>query len=174
MSKLKKWATIWVYEDRDFTDISVFDKRDEAVANANHIIVDRVSYEHLGCDSVHFIDINDYHDEYACENFNNNIVHVFKIPDTVLNYNKLKYILVYFDDGMVEDILPFSNEKSAIEQANNIIRTFHEEAEADGLSCGDEDDYQLIEGSNSDFEAYDWELQKWCVLVKLDAINTDN
>ena len=172
MSKIKEWAVIWTYDSRNFKDFSELYNRKQAIAYANRIIADRVDYELMGCDSIHFIDINNDEDKWAYDNFDNNFVQLVKIPNVVRKFNNLKYIVVHFDDDIVSEMLPFSNKKLAIKKANDIVKDAHEDFVGDGEYIGDEDDYQLIDGKDSLWEAYDWEAHHWCVLVELDEIGT--
>lgn len=172
MNQLKEWAVIWTYDSRNFADFSTFDKRNWAIAYANRTIADRVDYDVMGCDSIHFIDINNDEDKWAYDNIDNNFVQLIKIPDEVRNFSRLKYIVVHFDDDIIQELIPFSNKKLAINKANDIVKAAHEDFIGDGEYIGDEDDYQLIDGTTSCWEAYDWEAHKWCVIVELDEIGT--
>lgn len=170
MNQIKEWAVIWTYENRNFSDFSAFDTRGQAVAYANSIIAYRVSYDVMGCDSVHFIDLNDDKDTWAYEDFKNNFVQLIKIPDSVRNFSNLKYIVVHFDDDIIQELIPFSNKKLAILKANAIVKAAHKDFVSNSEYIGDEDDYQLINGKDSCWQAYDWEAHKWCVLIELDDI----
>lgn len=170
MNQIKEWAVIWTYDSREFSDFSAFDTREQAVAYANSIVAYRVSYDVMGCDAVHFIDLNDKEDTWAYEDFKNNFVQLLKIPDSVRNFRNLKYILVHFDDDIISELIPFSNKSLAIKKANALVKAAHEDCVEDGEYTGDADDYQLINGKDSCWEAYDWEAHHWCVIVELDEI----
>ena len=171
-TKLSKWLTISVY-DRACSAIFQWCNRLNAVQYANDFIVQRTDPAYIGMDMVHFIHLDDESDCIAYEDFRANLVHVVPVPKSVRELPGLKYIVLHISDGKLAGITPFAVKSDAINEANYIVKSAVEEAKQKGYYDGDEtdkDEHCLMDSRANTFEAYDWSVREWCMLLNVNDI----